>query len=197
MPSSIADILADAKNVDYVRVAIAKVLIRQDLLADHADLETELAALTAGEVGLGTSDAAHEVAEKLAALEADIEVARVEFRFRQVGKKTWADLLVTHPPTREQRQARPALDHNPATFPVAAIAASCIDPAMTVDEVGELEQVLNQSQWDALWSKCLEANMGGAEAPKSVAAGLILRRNGASATTAVSGESHAPFSSAE
>lgn len=76
------------------------------------------------------------------------------------------------------------LDHNPDTFPIAAIAASAAEPAMTEDEVRRLEQALNNSQFDALWAHCLEANIGGLQAPKSVAAGTILRANAASASTA-------------
>ncbi|HRE02430.1 MAG TPA: hypothetical protein PLV68_14090, partial [Ilumatobacteraceae bacterium] len=78
-----------------------------------------------------------------------------------------------HPPTKEQRQML-HLDHNPETFPAAAVAASAVDPVLTVDQAFRLQALLDQHQWDQVWHACLDANRGGAT-PKSVVAGAMAR----------------------
>jgi hypothetical protein len=174
----LADILAEAENPDYVRVATAKVLLRQDLVARHTELEVELAEAIARDSQSNDPDEAPPIAHQLAALEDEMEAARVEFRFRNIGKKAWADLLKDHPPTKEQLAADKRVDHNPAEFPIAAMAASCQSPKMDDAAVRRLEAALTDSQFTALWRACLEANLGGADVPKSLAAGRILQVNG-------------------
>jgi hypothetical protein len=197
--ASIDDILAAARNPQFVRIAVARVLLRQDLLTRHADLTGKLEDLLATRDSIDTPAGAAELAAEIGALEAEMEAERVEFRFAALSRRDWADLLRAHPPTKEQRQqfAGRTIDHNPETFPHAAIAASCADPKMTAEQVAELEAVLLQSQFDLLWAKCLEANLGGAELPKSLAAGRIRQANGASSTTARNAESRGASSSVD
>jgi len=196
---TIADILADARNPAYVRVATARVLLRQDLAARHEELDAELrAAIEVDHQEDSLEVTAPDVAEQVQELEAEIEAAKVSFRFRAIGKRAWSDLLKEHPPTKAQLQADPRLDHNPETFPAAAIAASCSDPEMTLDDARELEAALNQSQFAVLWAACIDANIGGVTDPKSrLAAGLIRRANGESAKPPTTTGSHEASSSDE
>lgn len=176
--SEIDDILAEAENPAYVRVATARVLLRQDLVTRHAELEAALAEVIAADQLSNDVKKAPAIAAELEALEGEMEVKRREFRFANIGKRAWADLLAAHPPTKEQLAADKRLDHDPATFPLAAMAASCRKPEMDVDAVRRLEQELTDSQFNALWRACLDANLGGADVPKSLAAGRILQVNG-------------------
>jgi hypothetical protein len=181
---TIDELLAEAENPDYVRVATAKVLLRQDLVTRHADLEAELTTAITYDATTNEANRAPALARELAALEAEMDAAQVEFRFANVGKKAWADLLKDHPPTKEQIALDKRIDHNPATFPIAAIAMSCRNPKMDEDEVRRFEAVLTDAQFTALWRACLDANLGGTGIPKSVAAGRILRLNGQYANSA-------------
>lgn len=181
---SIESILAQAENPAFARTVTARVLLRQDLVAAHAQLEADLAAAIPEDARENRIPVAPRLAEDLEALEAEIVAAKVEFVFRAIGKRAWANLLAKHPPTKDQLRVERQLDHNPETFPIAAIAASCISPAVTVDDVARLERALNASQFDVLWAKCVDANVGGVADPKSVAAGLIRRANGLSASSA-------------
>ncbi len=190
MPDSLDEILAQAEDPAYVRVATAKVLLRQDLVARHRELEAELAQAIARDASTNDPDRAPDISQQIVDLQAEMDAALVEFRFRNVGKKAWADLLAEHPPTKEQRDQLKT-DHNPETFPIAAMAASCTEPAgMTVEAVRRLEAALTDSQFTSLWRACIDANLGGVEVPKSLAAGRILQVNGRSANTAVREASH-------
>lgn len=182
--SDIADILAEAENPAYTRVVVARILLRQDLLAEHEELEADLAAALQGDLRENRSPTAPVISARIVELEAEIEAAKREFRFRSIGHRAWADLMADHPPTKDQLKSFPRIDHNPETFPVAAIAASCVDPVMTVADATTLERVLNDTQFNVLLVKCVEANTGGVDTPKSAAASGIARHlNGQSAST--------------
>lgn len=176
MADGIEAILAEAENPDYVRVAVARVLLRQDLITRHEALQADLARAVADDERENRMPQAPAIADEILELEQQISDAKVEFRFRSIGRRAWADLLAAHPPTKEQRQADVRVDHNPATFPIAAIVASCVEPAMTETDVVRLERALNSSQFDALWVKCLDVNLGGLSDPKDRVASFIARQ---------------------
>jgi hypothetical protein len=170
--TTIDDLLAEIT----VREKTVKILLRQDLLDEHARRDAELVATLNADTEENRDPLGPDLAKKLVEFEAEIEAAKRPFRFRAIGKKAWADLLAHHPPTRDQTTANPRLDHNPVTFPIAAIAASCVDPQMTVEQVSKLEERLNLAQFEMLWAGCLDANVGGGvDAPKSLVAGPIAR----------------------
>lgn len=178
------DILAQAENPAYTRVATARVLLRQDLVTRHRELDEELAAAIARDAKTNERDQAPDIARQIEALQDEMEAAKVEFKFKAIGKKAWADLLAQHPPLKEHKELR--VDHNPETFPIAAIAASCIKPdGVDEDFVRRLEAVLTDPQFTVIWRACIDANIGGVESPKSLAAGQILRVSEQSGTIAV------------
>lgn len=197
MTQSIEDILATANDPAYHRVAVARIpMVRQELRDEHARLDALLPTLTSD-----TIDAHPDrkpTAERLAEIEREMEASTVEFRFRSIGHRAWADLLAKHPPTKQQASIDRRLDHNPETFPYDAIASSCVDPVMTVDQVRQLDAspLIDVKAWTTLWGACIEANVA-ADTPKSLAAGLILRQNGESARRLTTTESPAASSSAE
>lgn len=188
---SISDILADVENPSYKRAATARVLIGPAvlLLDEHAELDRRLVEELERDRTENREPVAPSIAQAIAELQRQIEDAHTEFRFVAIGRRAWADLVAAHPPSKEDLKRDQRAEINSVTFPVAAVAASCASPEMTVDEVKRLEAGINDTQWALLWAKCLEANLGGATTPKSAAAGSILRASGLFATTAASEES--------
>lgn len=173
---SLDEILSQAENPSYRRVATAKVLLRQDLTARHAELDVELQAALERDAITNEPDKAPAIAKQLRDLETEIEDAKVEFRFANIGHRAWADLLAKHPPKQEKGGRRSNDPFNPATFPAAAIAAACIAPE-GVDELAakRLEVALDESQFAALFNAAVDANVGGTQDSKSLAASQILR----------------------
>lgn len=181
----IEQVLSDAENPAYVRAATARVLLRQDLLARHAELYARLEATVAEDRKYNRDPEAPALATEIEALEAEVEAAKVPFKFEAVGHRQWSDLLVKYPPSQEQLKDKPRLDFDPEKFPVAAIAASCVEPKMTLEQAKRLEKALNEAQFQELWDACIDANWGGLEAPKAPLAGVIRRMSAKSATTPV------------
>jgi len=166
--------------------AEARICTRFDLLEQHAKLEQDLATAP-------TDAKRRTLARKVVKLEAEIEAVEKVFTFADIGG-AWLDLIGKHPPTKDQLAADRNLDHNPETFPIAAVAASSSVPDLTEDQVKKLRGKLQFTQWQKLWAATLEANLGLATAPKSLLAGVVLRRNGGSGTTPAPKESPAPSS---
>lgn len=77
----------------------------------------------------------------------------VEIVMKSIGRGPWEKLKEAHPPT-EQQQAKvketageeASLEFNPDTFPIAAIAASCVQPTLTEDQVRE--EIWESEDWN-------------------------------------------------
>lgn len=179
------------------REVIAQVLLRQDLVAQHTELELSLQQALVEDARENRDSIGPGIAKQIESLEAEMDAHRRPFTFRAVGKRRWADLMAQHPPTKEQRKENPRLDHDPSLFPVVAIAASCIDPVLTIEQVNMFEDRLDLSQWALLWNACLEANLGDGKLPKSMVAGAIAQANAELEKRATGLDSHAASSSAE
>jgi hypothetical protein len=168
--ASIDDVIASAKR----RTETVRVCLREDLYAEHRRLVSELDRLEHGDAG---DDQVVAAAEAVQAVEADIAAASVDFVFAGIGRGAWTRLLDEHPPTAEQRADSPRLDHNPDTFPYAAIAASLIAPeGVTAEKVAELEEHASVAVWNRLWGAALLVNVGGGHQGESEAASAALRR---------------------
>jgi hypothetical protein len=172
----VTDFDVDAWLDDYQPHTVeARICTRFDLVEQHTKLEQDLATAT-------TEAKRKTLARKVVKLEAEIEAVEKVFTFSDIGGR-WLDLIGKHPPTKDQLKADGKLDHNPETFPAAAVAESSVTPKLTVDQVRKLRDKLQFVQWQKLWAAVLEANLGMATAPKSLLAGVVLRQNGGSATT--------------
>ena len=178
------DILGLVKSTSYTRVKTARIFLPpQDLVDEHEALTAKAdAARQDQSIDSNVADYARQLAE----LEDEFEEHYVAFRFRALPRRQWVDLLAAHPPTKEQRRDDPRAQFNPETFPAHAIAACLVSPEMTVEQVSILENGdedghggLNDSQFNVLFNTCVEANVGGLAAPKSIAAGAHrLLKNG-------------------
>ncbi len=176
------------------RETVARILLRNDLAERHAELDAELQALMASHRDEINSPEVQSKAAEVTAMEAEIEDSLTEFKFRAVSSRAWRVLMAEHPPTKAQREQNAQVSFDQDTFWPAAIAASCVDPVLTVDQAVELELVLTSDQWDALAATCLTVNRAG-EVGKSWAAGLIHRTNGASAKRPTTSKSRGRSSS--
>lgn len=179
------------------RELVARISLRHDLNERHAELDAALQALIAAHGDeIGRADVRAK-ADEVRALEDEIEAAQVPFRFRALPARDWRVLMAEHPPTKDQRARDERATFDPDTFWPAAIAASCVDPDLTLEQAQQLEaEVLTSDQWEALIATCLTVNRAG-DAGKSWAAGLIHRTNGASVQRPTTTSSPAASSSDE
>jgi hypothetical protein len=179
-----AEILADAKKPEHRRTATARILLRPDLIQRHREMDDRLVDFNDDSID---QTGRVELAKEVERLEDEIEAARVPFTFQGIGNRAWSDLMRDHPPTAEQAKAAPRAEFNPDTFPAAAMAASCIDPAeTTAEDFLELETLITVLDYQNLWGALLNANVGGGDRPKSKAVGMIRSMSAAFETTPAS-----------
>lgn len=187
------DLLAETKP----REKTVHVLLQQDLIDEHAELEAALQRAME-DAGESMVTDAPRIADLIKAKEAEMEAAKRPFTFRTIGRKRWRDLLAEHPPTRAQlaraQEQRIQLDHDPDKFQPAAVQASCISPKMTLLQAHQFNEGMDLAQWNVLWGACLDVNVGGGALPKSMAAGRIARANSELGLSPTDSESLAPSS---
>ncbi len=101
---------------------------------------------------MAAAQAAHDAAK------AAVKATTVEMRFRSIGRKAYRALMDAHPPTEEQKADAEGLSYNSETFAIALIAASCVDPVLTVEQVEILDAEWNSAELVPLWMAALEVN---------------------------------------
>lgn len=171
----------DLKSSFRRRRVEARVLLDGSLLDEHARLEAALAKAMKDDVLENRLPAAPGLTEQIQALEQRIDDEQKIFVFEGIGQYAWQNLAADNGPTKEQRAA--GYDMNPELFAPKALAASCVDPALSEDDAAWLMLNLDVAEWDRLFSACLTANIGERDRPKSwVATAAATVRNGSSTT---------------
>jgi hypothetical protein len=190
---TIEEIRAVAKDPAHRRTATARIFLFQDLVEAHRRADQAL-----NDYADDTLDITErlELAKAVRQAEEEMEGAgSEEFTFQSIGTRQWVDLLKEHAPTKEMLER--GFYYNQDTFPPVAIAASCIDPVMTAEDVRDLHENLHPAEWRKLWNACVEACEGGGSLPKSSEAGKLLRWSEGFARTPAQEESLDQSSSAE
>lgn len=170
-----ADLLASAR----ARTARARLCLDGDLLDEHQLLVEELGRARKDDERLNEPDRAPAIAEQILELEDRIAAAETEFVFKAMGRGSWRKLVADHPPTPEQLAVDPQVDNDVEVFPFEAMAASLEEPALTAADLRKLhDDVLDETQFQKLWTTCLVANLGtGVNRPESAAARSVLAAN--------------------
>lgn len=166
--TTVADLVATAQP----RTTTVRVCARGDLVDRHAELVAQLE----GEAGssVGVSSEAKQLAAEIVAVEEEQEASTLTVTLKSVSRRVWADLLAQHPPRPQDK----GLDHNPDTFPTAAIAAASVEPALTVEDVDQLADVLPPAEWAKLWRATFKLNVAEVPHPKLAAASELARASG-------------------
>jgi hypothetical protein len=147
MASSIEDILAQATP----RERTVKVCIRGDLAGEAERLQDELSRVSEDWEPADLTDVhpGRELAAQLKELQQQIRGAEVPFKLRYIGDRAYSDLMAANP-SKDDSQA-----FDSETFPRALIAASCVDPVMSEEQVTELFEKINEGEikklFDAAW----------------------------------------------
>ena len=140
------------------REVTTTVQVREDLVGRIRELQRAIADALAYDRDHNEPDTAPALRAELDQLAADYEAGKVTFRFRSLPHDRWMDLHAKHPPTDEDRAI--GLDYHSVDFPIAAIAASCVEPdGVTEGRVRELAAVLAHGPFQALFEACMAANL--------------------------------------
>lgn len=161
---------ADILKAASLRESSIDLCVDGKLNAEHSEIRSKLAAAKqAPRDSLGAADDVTALQRRLEDIRAQMVDHTFTFRFRALPAKAWSDLRAAH---RPDDPAQGVFDQE--TFPKALIVSCAIDPEMTDAQVGELFEVLNEGQRDALFGAAWEANQDGS-IPFSLAASELSR----------------------
>lgn len=166
MASSIEDILAKAKP----REKTVMVCIAGDLAGEAERLQDELSRVSEDwePSDLTAVHPGRTIAEQLKTVHAQVREAEEPFTFRYIGDRAYSDLMAAHPSDNDQE----AFDSD--AFPRALVAASCVQPKMTEDQVADLFEVINEGQIKQLFDAAWEVHNASDIVPFSLAASALL-----------------------
>lgn len=99
----------------------------------------------------------------LKAAEEALEASTLRITLQSIGRKRYEELVSEHPPTEAQNKESEEATGQPApyntdTFPPALIAASAVDPEMTVEQATELWDEWNTGELMELFFVAIEVN---------------------------------------
>jgi hypothetical protein len=192
--TDITQVLAGIKP----RETRVRICLRGDLLALHEQLTAEFAAAREGDQSENRHPLAPQVAARISDVEEEMRASEVEFHLIGLGRRAWSDLLRSYPPrnasddedlTDAQLKADEQVGYDADRFPLAAVAASCQDPQMSVEQAESLAERLNDGQWRQLWRAAVDVNMVGIDVPKFGAAYAALSSTAPKSGTPLSTES--------
>jgi hypothetical protein len=146
----ISELLAGASP----REVTVPVCLAGDVGAELEALEAEL-----GELGewkqtsLGEVNPAYEVQERLTVARERARDAAVEFRFRALGHRAYSNLLAAHPAPEGSKEP-----YDAETFLPAMLVACCIEPSLTLAQVNQLLDKVNDGTARTLFAAALAVN---------------------------------------
>lgn len=155
------------------RVEPVELVQRGDLVSEHARLEGELAEAA----GSGSSDddghveRSQELAERIVALEAEIEASKATFTFSSCSHEAWYRLMAEHPPSNEERAAQPQAAVG-TEFQIHALAECSRSPKLTVAQARRMRD-MRPDDFDRCWLAVVQANEGQVVVPKSAMATAV------------------------
>lgn len=175
---SIDDVFADAR----LPTRSVPLCLRGDLVAAWQDLERRFkhANQAADEDTLAAKNSAEAVdlAKRMEELEEEMRAATRTFRLQGLPGSKWRELLKAHPP-REDNEQDQQVEFNRDTFGVAALAACCVMPKMTLAKATKLvDEVLVDGQWNTLFAHIWQMHTTAVDVPFSLAASAIRAASG-------------------
>lgn len=112
------------------------------------------------------------IAEQIVALQEQMRESTVEFHLRALGAKRFAAYWANRAERADGETDEAWAERSFADW-ADLVSRSCVDPAMSVDQVAELAEVLHARAWNDLANACLSLNMGEVDLPNSAAASVL------------------------
>lgn len=164
------------------RTLEVRVCSRGDLVDRHIEAVTALNAVNDADGGsLAEGSATRAALQAVKDVEDEREAETVTVTLQSISDEKWANLLRQHAPSKAERRA--GHDHDPKTFPPAAVAACALSPEITVTQATALRGALPSGEWNKLWVGAMSLNVIELPHPKLAAATELLRASEASSTT--------------
>lgn len=122
---------------------------------------------------IGEASPKRAIAEQIVALQAEMAESTVDFKLLAMGARTWSKFWAGMP-TRGEKESDEDWDERVYPFYADLVSRSCVDPAMSVEQVGELVELIHGGAWNRLANRCITLNMGSVDIPNSDAVSELI-----------------------
>jgi hypothetical protein len=163
---------ADLRKLASLPTGTVSLCLAGELVDEIAHLERQLAELGAAK-SLGDGGERLALAEQIAAKQAEMRQSTVDFRLRALPARDWTRHWAAMPAKKDE-ETDDDLGERLHRFYAETVSLVVVEPAMTVDEVLELVDLLHASAWNRLANSCLAVNMGSVDVPNSAAASELI-----------------------
>jgi hypothetical protein len=144
-----------------------------EAVGELEELERQLESAPAPKnLGDGTR---REIAERILEVQQRLEESLVTFKLMALpvrGEDSWI-LLVERQPTRAEGESAEVWQGRIFPWYAEMVSRTVIDPAMSVEQVCELVDLLHQASWNTLAGACLDVNGRKVDVPNSAAASVL------------------------
>jgi hypothetical protein len=149
--------------------------LRGDLQAQWEDLERQLQTSQQTERAslAGNSSAARDLLQQMDEIAEEMRDHERIFRFRGLSHRAYSDLYAAHRLPQEEIEEGDTEGINRQTFPVALVAACCVDPAMTVAQAEKLCDAVTDGQWEELFVGARRVNRSLVNVPPMLSSSAI------------------------
>jgi hypothetical protein len=173
-----AALLAGAKLPERT----VSICLRGDLVAEHEELERQLEKAEQSPASSLAGNGADDLAERIEALQDEMQAASYTFRLRALPKPQWRQLIEAHPIRRDEQNEILDADRymlvNTETFPDALIRACLVDPELDDQQWSTLNGSLTDKKYDDLFEAAWGLNRREVDIPFSHAASRMRRGSG-------------------
>ena len=97
------------------------------------------------------------IKKTMEALEEEAAEYEVTFIFRDIGRKRFDDMIEEHPPTEQEKKLDPPFQYHPDIFAPALMAATAVQPTMTLQQATDIYDEFGQGEITALFMTALAA----------------------------------------
>lgn len=161
----------DVRKKATLPTATVSLCLAGELMEELEDLQRRYAEAGAPE-NLG-DDTKRRLREEIEAKRQEMLESTVDFKLKAMPARKFA-IFWAGMPTRAEGETDKAWDEKAYPFYAELVSRTVIEPAMTVEDVGELCDIVAMTTWNALANECIRLNNRRVDIPNFDAASELI-----------------------
>ncbi len=160
---------ADIKALKKPNEVSVEIILNPELTRSLEELERRKAKAERDDQKFNRAPQAPKLQKEIEEILTEIEESKVEFVFKDPGRKEFEALVDACPPTEEQKKEAKAdgqsIGWNSETFVPGLLALASHEPELTLDEAQEIYDMWGRGEVEALFNTALQACLEQASVP--------------------------------
>jgi len=162
----------EVKKLASLATRSVSLCLAGELVEEHAQLERQLAEAKPP-TSLGEKPQKLVIAKRIVEVQDRMRESTVAFHLRALPTRPWT-LFLAKRPTRGEKESAESFEPREFAWQADMVSRTCTDPVMTVEQVGELVDILHHGAWVRLAAAAYVLNEGTLDVPNSEAASELI-----------------------